>query len=486
MSRNDHASEAPFDLCIVGVGIAGLNALVVAGRLLPTGSRIAIVDRQPRVGGMWITTYPYVRLHQPHGQFTAGHLTWTLGAPRDHRASREEVLAHLDYCLAEVRKRHEVVEHFDCEYLDADESADGVVVRIRGRDGTAVPLQATRLITAPGFNITPNDPLALSSQRVRSVSPDHCDMRTGEIAEDQAPVWVIGGGKTAMDTAHALLTAHPGREVRLVVGSGSSFFNRDRLMPTGARRWTCMRATVLMERLAKRYDGTNEREVHRWFHERIGLALMPEPGGFLFGYLSREENETIRSGAADVIQDHLVDVRDTGDGVELVLRSGRVVAAAAGAWVVNCTGYFNHDAPPTTERLLSPGGRILSISSRTMLLHLTSYDGYFKTYAFLLDKLSGQPFFALDWEALRASSKQPMIYVLSALFMYNFSVLFRVLPPAAFTDFAQNADRHYPPPRQLIGVVRLFLASRRQARKNLASLQTVTRRQGVRGELLSG
>ena len=47
----------------------------------------------------------------------------------------------------------------------------------------------------------------------------------------------IGGGKTAMDTAHTLITHYPGREVNLVAGSGTFFSSRDRFFPTGARRW---------------------------------------------------------------------------------------------------------------------------------------------------------------------------------------------------------------------------------------------------------
>ena len=50
-------------------------------------------------------------------------------------------------------------------------------------------------------------------------------------------MWIIGGGKTAMDTAHALITEYPGREVNLVAGSGTYFLNRDRLLPGGTGRW---------------------------------------------------------------------------------------------------------------------------------------------------------------------------------------------------------------------------------------------------------
>ena len=68
------------DVCIVGAGIAGLNALFVASRYLSSDQKVILIDRRPRVGGMWVDTYPYVRLHQPHPMFTAGNIKWTLGA----------------------------------------------------------------------------------------------------------------------------------------------------------------------------------------------------------------------------------------------------------------------------------------------------------------------------------------------------------------------------------------------------------------------
>src|SRR4029450_2237522 len=93
----------------------------------------------------------------------------------------------------------------------------------RSADGTPRLANTKRLIKEPGLAGEPNQPLAVSSDRVPSVSPGFCDARTGEIAESRAPVWLIGGGKTAMDTAHALITAHPGREVNILARSGTVF-----------------------------------------------------------------------------------------------------------------------------------------------------------------------------------------------------------------------------------------------------------------------
>ena len=161
------------------------------------------------------------------------------------------------------------------------------------------------------------------------------------------PVWVIGGGKTAMDTAHALITEYPGREVNLVAGSGTFFLSRDRFFPTGARRWwggTLVSSTAM--EMARRFDGTNETDVGNWFRATYGTWLTPDTGNFLLGVLSESENKTIAAGLNDVIMDHFVDVVDRDGATDLVFRSGATKAIQPGSWIVNCTGYVYARRPP--------------------------------------------------------------------------------------------------------------------------------------------
>ncbi|MGK2855373.1 MAG: NAD(P)-binding protein, partial [Microbacteriaceae bacterium] len=42
------------DVCIVGAGLAGINALFVASRYLSRDQKVILVDRRERVGGMWV------------------------------------------------------------------------------------------------------------------------------------------------------------------------------------------------------------------------------------------------------------------------------------------------------------------------------------------------------------------------------------------------------------------------------------------------
>lgn len=95
MAAADDLETMRADVCIVGAGIAGVNALHVASRYLKPDQHVVLVDRNDRVGGMWVETYDYVRLHQPHPFFTAGDVQWTIGKPPEHLATKAEVLDHL-------------------------------------------------------------------------------------------------------------------------------------------------------------------------------------------------------------------------------------------------------------------------------------------------------------------------------------------------------------------------------------------------------
>ncbi len=209
-------------------------------------------------------------------------------------------------------------------------------------------------------------------------------MRSGEISDSDTPVWVIGSGKTAMDTVHALITTYPGREVNMVAGSGTFFSSRDRLFPTGAQRWWGgVELTKMAIEMTRRFDGTNENEVASWFRSVYGTCPTPRATNFMAGVLSEAENATIAAGLNEVVMDHLVDVVDNRGSVDLVLRSGDSKPVTPGSWIVNCTGYLITDEHPY-EPYLSGAGSILSIQIRSATLHLTSYAAYFATHLMFL------------------------------------------------------------------------------------------------------
>lgn len=468
------------DLCIVGAGLAGLNSLFAASRHLEPGQRVILVDRRRRVGGMWVDTYPYVRLHQPHAMFTAGDIAWTLGRERSYLATKAEVLDHLRHCLEVIRDRVRVDEFYGWDMVDDEETAGGVRVTCRSANGATLEIEAPKLVKAYGFRVTPNDPLPLSSDRVHSVSPDYCDVREGELRDSDDAVWIIGGGKTAMDTAHALITQCPGREVNLVAGGGTFFQCRDKFFPDGARRWFggTMLSTMGVE-MSRRFDGTNEDEVWRWHRARYGTWFTPGTANFLLGVLSEDECRTISDGLRSVTMDYFVDAVDGGDVVELRFRSGATTSVPPGSWIVNCTGYLSHRDDPY-EPYVSAGGSVLSIQSRSATMHLSSYMGYFMTHMFMLGRLRDTPLYELDVQDLTNKSRTAFPYTLLTLAQYNLSLMADQLPAKVFAECGLDFDRWYPLPRRMAATARFMLTHRRSRDHQRRSLDTVGERFDLR------
>jgi hypothetical protein len=482
-ARSSEATETQVetcDVCIVGAGLAGLNALFAASRHLGPTDRVILVDRRPRAGGMWVDTYPYVRLHQPHAMFTAGNIAWTLGREPSYLADKNEVLGHLQHCLDQI-KQHVRVDEFYGWTMDSDVEADGRVrVTCRSASGGSLVIDARKLIKAYGFRIDPNEPLALSSDRVHSVSPDSCDVRDGDIRHSDAPVWIIGGGKTAMDTAHALITQCPGREVNLVAGKGTFFTLRERFFPDGPRRWYGgSLISSLGVQASRRFDGTNEADVWDWHRSRYGTWVTPDSGNFLLGVLSEAECRTIGRGLHRVEMDYFVDAVDRDGAVELLFRSGATTTAPPGAWIVNCTGYVAHRDDPY-EPYVSAGGSVLSIQARSATLHLSSYMGYFMTHLLMLDKLGGTPLYELDGQELLRKSRRAFPYTVLTLAQYNLSLMVDEVPAKVFSECGLDFDRWYPWPRRAMASARFLLTHRRAREHQRRSLDAVRERFDLR------
>lgn len=468
------------DICIVGAGYSGLNALAVAGRYLSRDQRIVLIDRRSRVGGMWVDTYPYVRLHQPHTLFTAGDIPWTVGKDRSYLATKDEVLDHFEHCLRVVRDRVQVDTLLGWEFESDRVGGQKVRVVCRSAEGHQRVIEAKRLVKAYGALVTPNDPLKVSSGRVTSVSPDQCDMRSGEIAADDAPVWVIGGGKTAMDTAHTLITHYPGREVNLVAGSGTFFSSRDLFFPAGPRRWWAgKRGNQSFTEVARRFDGTNEQAVARWFRANYGVWLTPTTGNFFFGLLSEAERDTITGGLHEMVMDHFVDAVDRNGNTDIVFRSGATRTIASGSWIVNCTGYFPPGRYPY-EPYMSGGGSVMTVTTRSLPLVLPSFSSYFLTNLLCLDKLGEVPLYELDTDDLRTKSVDAHVCAAIAATLYNLSLIFDQVPAKVFAQNGLNLDRWYPLPRQLAGLVTFMLTHRRDREHQRRALDTIRERFDVR------
>jgi hypothetical protein len=488
MSDGHPVEEISCELCILGAGVAGLNALFAASRHLSRQQKIAIVDRNPAPGGMWHTAYSYVRLHQPHPMFTAGNIAWTNGRDPSHLASRDEVVAHLQRCFEVCRQSVTLDPRFGVAYRSHTESAAGDEVVVDcvsvGPEAKPLRIRCKRLVKAFGYDVQVNDPLPIQSTRVHSISPNHFDIAGEEMRASTAPIYVVGAGKTGMDTAHALITRYPNRKVRLVIGKGMLFLSRDLVFPPGVRRWWSGTTplSVFLD-IARRFDGRNESEVIAHMRSSYMLTLAPDARHFMYGIISKAELDTIARGSHEIIKDYLVDVQDRNGQPTLLLRSGATRSLEPGSWLINCTGYIGTHPPPY-EPYLSAGGRVLTIHVASAIHLLSTVTAYLLVHLWLKDALRDLPLYELDALALRAKSRDVSTVVGSSHMLYNASLIMGRLPRRAIDEFGIDSERWYPLPRRLVDLIRLTSFQKRHPDHLRRSLDVVRERFDVRCGLL--
>jgi cation diffusion facilitator CzcD-associated flavoprotein CzcO len=475
------AQEISCDLCILGAGIAGLNALFVASQYLSRNNRIVVVDRRADVGGMWLSTYQYVRLHQPHPLFTAGNIPWTFGKERSHLATGAEVLSHLRHCFDTLRGRVTVEERFGYEYKSHEETggeAGDVIVLCASPEGKPLRIRAKKLVKALGHDVKTKKPLSLSSERVRSASPDQGDL-LGKVTSAPS-VYIVGGGKTAMDTAYTIVTRFPEKPVSLLVGRGTLFVRRDDVFPAGARRlWGGSTPAAAFLDLGRRFDGSNEGEVLDYFRSRYAVSLVPDARRWMFALMSDHENAAIASGVREVIRDYFTDVIDRDGRPTLFLRSGASRPIEPGSLIVNCTGYLFLDSIPY-EPFVSPSGKVVSIHSASALHFNTAWAAYFATHLSYLDLLHRLPLYESDPVSLYRVSPEIVALALGSQILHNTGLILRAAPRRVFGDCGVDFERWYPPPRQLLDAISFLWFLKHNPDHFRRALDVIRDRFGVR------
>ncbi len=473
------------DLCIVGAGISGLNFLFSASRYMSKADKVVLVDRNPTFGGMWNETYPYVRLHQPHPMFTVGNFSWSLDKERSHLATREEILRHFAECIDRLRDRVTLVERYGYEYEGHEEvRVDGGVraearLRPTASDDHELLIRTPRLVKAVGMRVPKPEPLTLSSRDVVSISPLDLDLL--ERGAEETPVYVVGGGKTGMDTAHAVLSRFPAREVSLIIGKGTMFWNRNEAFPTGLKRWWAgdMAMPTFLD-LALRFNGTNEAEVYEYLKREYTLSLNDRCENFLSGILSEEENAFIAAHAHDVVEDYLVDVVDVAGRPVMKFRSGAERAVEPGTYVVGCTGSLFRDNHPY-EPYVSESGTTVSIQSTSSVYLFQSFSGYWLGQLLGAGKLLDVPLYALDNERFFTRDRKAFTFAWMTQLLYNTILIMDVVPARALRDCGLNFDNWYPLYRQLPFLLNVKIHRRSYLEHFRRSLDRVCERAQVQG-----
>lgn len=485
------AAPNHYDLIIIGAGIAGLNALHAASIYLPADARILLVDEKDEPGGMWTTAYDYVRLHQPHPFFTVGGYEWNWDKSPSYLARRDEVQKHLAHCLDRLRKdlTLEVKLGHVAQNLREDPSETGwqasLVLHPKDAPEQRRSVSAKQVINASGYNYARPDPIKFSSAKVVSIIPD--DLRATLAQKPDAPVYVVGGGKTGMDTILAVNAENPKRPVTLINGSGTYFLSRDKAFPEGLRRWFAGTPSArLSHDCAMRFDGENEEDVRRHFIENYATNRDPRNRNFVWGLMSAAKNKRVEAALQTKVWDHLEDVIDTDAGPAMRLRGGEELALPEGSILVNCTGSFlRKNLSADWAPCLSPNDVILTISTRNAVSVLTSNSAFFLSHLFFTETLRSSGLFLLDLEALMRANKAAFAAASITQSYHNLVVGVRSLPRASREHFGLDINRWHPKMRRLLALGPLRKTAREDVKHCQMVLEKVVERFGIQGGQLT-
>jgi len=484
--KREEGQEQVWDLCVVGAGIAGLNALYAACDYLPDGARVLLVEKRDGVGGMWNFTYDHVRLHQPYQLFTVGDIEWKLGKDRTHLANRFEVLEHMRHCLDVIRAKIDLTEWYGFGYDGHEEifGASGsplALVRVSDAHGATRDVRARRFIRAVGLNVQPGQPFVLQSDQVRSILPESWYCFGEEMSQNARPIYVIGGGKTGSDMAYHAAKRYPGRKITMFTGDGTAFLNRARLFPSGVDRYTRGESFIdLLVDLASRYDGENERDVYAHFLERYALTFDGvESGDCIFGLMSPEEVDVINA-LVDVRNGFVQDVIDTPEGPELVFADGATERVEPGSWFVNCTGaLLRHELGD--QACVSAHGTTLNVTSATGFVFLTSTSAHMLTHMWMRGDLDDSPLWLLNHQRLaRVSRPNNFLIAGAAQIVHNLLVSVDTLPAEVLAKCGTFTDNWYPGYRALWTVGKLKLRGKRLMRHLERALTVMDQRDDLR------
>jgi len=455
----ERSAPCVYDLAIIGAGISGLNALYVAQQYLPEGARVALIDCNAECGGMWTNAYDYVRLHQPHAMFTVGDLAWRWRRPPGYLADRDEVCAHLRYCRDTSRAGIDLTEFYECRATKwwEEVTCDGPVAHVEIHDAkTDAPvsrISARHLIDSIGMDIPRPEPLTVSTDAVLSTTPDH--LRADIAANPGRSVYVVGGGKTAMDTVLEVLSRDPEARVSLIEGKGTVFALRDKFFPTGvAKGWRGAMVLPMFRRIAMEFDGENEEACYEKFRAKYSVSPGPAGQQYFFGILSESEAARVRDGLQSRIADYFEDVIDTPDGPVMTFRSGDSLAIEPGAIIVNCTGLVLRQDQPA-KRLLSELETILTISTRCAVHFQTHVSAYFLTHLLYLGKLRSAPLLVLDVDDLLSKGRKLWQMTVIAHAFRNSVALLDILPFKVMDRCGLDLDRWHALPRRAIEMLRV-------------------------------
>jgi hypothetical protein len=288
------------DYLIVGAGAVGM---AFADTLLDEDPdcHITIVDRHARPGGHWNDAYSFVALHQPSATYGVNSLelctdrvdTEGHNAGMYPLARHAEILAYYDKVMRETFLTSGRVTYLPLtDYVGGGEGTHHLRGILSGEESSVTVRR--KLVDATWFQTSvpaTHKPAFAVAPGTRRAIPGDLPGLWLEAANPPAHFVILGGGKTAMDTAVWLLEAGVAPErIEWVRPRDSWMFNRKLLQPAHVALEKLVEFQLaLVETAAASASG---REMCRKLEDRgVMLRIDPavEPSMFHFAVISEGE-----------------------------------------------------------------------------------------------------------------------------------------------------------------------------------------------------
>jgi len=316
---------------IIGAGQTGLQFLHHCATR-QCGS-VAIVDSRTAIGGHWLESYDFVRLHAPKATYGIDVTRWTGDAVHD-LASRAEILDHYAVTMGGILGS-EMVEGM------LGHTAERIMTTAYGSCVlcTSTTHEQPTLLIASGIidatlNAVPwNDPVSLdatSDVRARAIGPAGLPMV--DISPSTRFV-VVGGGKSACDAVLHLrrrLGLPPGQDserIVWIISTPLAFFRRDVL--------TNEIALPLHQKMADEHTRTPKAKLSEMtsYSDLFHHFTTSLPETTHFGILSCEELLELRGQSRLEGRRAVLIGRDS-----IKLSDGQTIACDDSTVVITCTG----------------------------------------------------------------------------------------------------------------------------------------------------
>jgi dimethylaniline monooxygenase (N-oxide forming) len=178
-------------IAVVGAGISGIAA---ASTLKKNGFVPVVFEKHEKIGGVWATAYPDVRLQNIYTQYHLSDFDWSF-QPELHPTG-EQVMRYLSEAVQHL-KLDIRLEH---QALEMKERQDGWLVRYKNREGIHEEAFAFVLLAAGQYIDGKNTPQFMDQEQFKGKIITERDITSLDEFNGKRVV-VVGYGKSALDMA---------------------------------------------------------------------------------------------------------------------------------------------------------------------------------------------------------------------------------------------------------------------------------------------